>query len=115
MSTKFKWTIGFNQKIRMKEAVNSGRRRRNFGEPREGEMGPLGSARRVKRWGDGEMGRWGDGSLINRHERQSAIISVAVTGGAGQCNRDRKNQGIDRESTQQHSSWFDAKKLPQAR
>ncbi|MCC3409324.1 MAG: hypothetical protein JGK17_27955 [Microcoleus sp. PH2017_10_PVI_O_A] len=35
------------------------------------------------RWGDGEMGRGGDGergSLINRDERQSAIISVAVTG-----------------------------------
>ncbi|MEG4282607.1 hypothetical protein QUB68_05720 [Microcoleus sp. A006_D1] len=36
--------------------------------------------------------------LINRQERQSAIISVAVTGKL--CDRDRKNQGIDRQSTQ---------------
>ncbi|MEG4321587.1 MULTISPECIES: hypothetical protein [unclassified Microcoleus] len=55
-------------------------------------------------------------SLINRHERQSAIIIVAVTDCWAACDRERKNQGIDRQSTQQHSSWFDAKKkLPQAR
>ncbi|MCC3610004.1 MAG: hypothetical protein JGK30_10940 [Microcoleus sp. PH2017_40_RAT_O_B] len=47
---------------------------------KDGEMGRWGDGE-MGRWGDGEMGRWGRwGSLIHRHERQSAIINVAVTG-----------------------------------
>ncbi|MBE9095809.1 hypothetical protein [Tychonema sp. LEGE 07203] len=94
MATDFKCArSAFNKKIGIKEAVNCGGICPNLARPDKYRQ------------------------LINTPEPQSAIINC----GPGSprslpCNRKPKNQGIDRRSTQQHSSWFDAlKKLPPAR
>ncbi|MGB3264514.1 MAG: hypothetical protein WBA89_11190 [Microcoleus sp.] len=93
MATEFKCArSAFIKKIGIKEAVNCGGSCPNLAQPDKYRQ------------------------LINTPEPQSAIIIVALTVRDRQCNRKPKNQGIDRQSTQQHSSWFDAlKKLPPAR
>ncbi|WP_293337907.1 hypothetical protein [Microcoleus sp. CAWBG58] len=74
---------------------------------REGEMG---------RGGDGEMGRWGEGEMVGRgafstDTNAKALLSVWPSQASWQCvDWERKNQGIDRESTQ-HSSCSTRKKI----